>query len=179
MSAKFSSALSSHNTASKFKLNHFAHRAFPSHTRQPEFDPQPRLISVPLVTTHPSRTSHDFKVCRGTQPSLHGKGQKKCMEVANGANPTFPGRAGICMLSNYCITQDNVIPPVQIRAELKTKLFSKRPNFTNTFFLFFFLRESKCFSLLETGEEDTVAQSSSTTWQIESNEAAHWPSLYC
>lgn len=52
-----------------------------SHTRQPEFDPQSRLISVPLVTTHLSRTSHDFKVCWGPQPSLHGKGQKNAWKL--------------------------------------------------------------------------------------------------
>lgn len=79
--AKFSSSLSSHNTATKFRWNHFAHRALPSHTRQPELDPQPRLISVHLVTTHTSRTSHDFKVCRGTQPSLHRKSQKNAWKL--------------------------------------------------------------------------------------------------
>lgn len=128
VSAKFSSALSSHNTAAKFKWNHFQ-----SH--------QATWIWSTVQTYFCSPGDHTslqnipwLQGLLGTPAITAWKRPEKCMEVANGVNPTFPGRAGICMLSNYCITQDNVIPPVQIRAELKTKLFSKRPNFTNTFF---------------------------------------------
>lgn len=60
-----------------------------SHSRRPEPDTAPRHLfiyfqPVHLVTTHPSRTSHDLQsrpCARGTRPPLHGKGQKNAINL--------------------------------------------------------------------------------------------------
>lgn len=90
--AKFSSACSSHNTAAKFKWNLFP-SIQPGHTSWPEPDTRSGTLTiylfiylqpVHLVTTHPSRTSHDFRGSRGsrgTQPRLHGTGQKNALKL--------------------------------------------------------------------------------------------------
>lgn len=92
--AKFPSAFSSHNTAAKFKQNLFPSILdivlFPVTQGHLNLICPPGIYlyiylqSVHLVTTHPSRTSHDLRGswgARGTQPQLHSKAWKNAIKL--------------------------------------------------------------------------------------------------